>query len=203
MGTACGGRDPSLLKRGQTMQQFARIRVGEVVVPVILSGDAHLDLRPIAADITPQTIASGALARVDTTKLSPITGKFTYLAPIAAVQQIPATGFNYKKHIEELHVAMPTEPELFLKATSSLTGPFDPIRRGWTSPLPNLRITSSVTCASMTFRIARRRLILPRHTTWSAQNRAPLMPRSVRGPSQTIKSHRDSRWTKKPLTDSC
>lgn len=112
------------------MQQFARVRAGETVVPVILNGNAHLDLHPIVADITPETIASGSLAQVDTSKLRPIGDQFTYVAPIAGVQQVTATGFNYRKHIEELHVAMPTEPEVFLKATSSLTGPFDPIRRG-------------------------------------------------------------------------
>jgi 2,4-didehydro-3-deoxy-L-rhamnonate hydrolase len=119
------------------MQRFARVRVGEAVIPVILNGDAPLDLHPIVADITPETIASGALVGVDMSKLPPITGDFTYVAPIAGVQQIAATGFNYKKHIEELHVAMPTEPEVFLKAASSLTGPFDPIHRG---PYANIKL---------------------------------------------------------------
>ncbi|MEI9915663.1 MAG: hypothetical protein WDN29_07440 [Methylovirgula sp.] len=31
-----------------------------------MKGDAHLDLRPIISDITPDAIASGALAQVDT-----------------------------------------------------------------------------------------------------------------------------------------
>jgi 2-keto-4-pentenoate hydratase/2-oxohepta-3-ene-1,7-dioic acid hydratase in catechol pathway len=45
------------------------------------------------------------------------------------VRQIVATGFNYKKHIEEFKMKPPTEPEVFLKAISSLTGPFDPVFR--------------------------------------------------------------------------
>jgi Fumarylacetoacetate (FAA) hydrolase family len=53
-----------------------------------------------------------------------------YLAPISGIRQIPATGFNYKKHIEEMKVPTPTEPEVFLKSMFSLTGPFDPISRG-------------------------------------------------------------------------
>ena len=41
------------------MQQFARILTDKGVVPVILQGDRHLDLRPIVSDITPDTIAGG------------------------------------------------------------------------------------------------------------------------------------------------
>lgn len=112
------------------MQQFARILTDRGAVPVILRGNEHLDLRPIVSDITPDAIADGVLIDVDTSRLSPVGGHFTSLAPIADVRQIAATGFNYKKHIEEFKMKPPTEPEVFLKAISSLTGPFDPISRG-------------------------------------------------------------------------
>ncbi|TCL74902.1 fumarylacetoacetate hydrolase family protein [Rhizobium sp. BK251] len=112
------------------MQQFARVLTGQGAVPVILKGNVHLDLRPIVSDITPDTIAGGALTEVDTSRLVPVNGDFTYLAPINGVRQIAATGFNYKKHIEEFKMKPPTEPEVFLKAISSLTGPLDPIFRG-------------------------------------------------------------------------
>ena len=112
------------------MQQLARILTNAGPVPVILKGTQHLDLRPIVSDISPDAIAGGALTNVDTSRLSPVGGDFTYLAPINGVRQIAATGFNYKKHIEEFKMKPPTEPEVFLKAVSSLTGPFDPISRG-------------------------------------------------------------------------
>jgi 2,4-didehydro-3-deoxy-L-rhamnonate hydrolase len=112
------------------MQQFARVQQGNSVIPAMVSGDGLLDLRPLASDITPETIGSGVLAQVNAAVLKPITGDVTYLAPIQSVRQIPATGFNYKKHIEEMKVPTPTEPELFLKSMLSLTGPFDPISRG-------------------------------------------------------------------------
>jgi 2-keto-4-pentenoate hydratase/2-oxohepta-3-ene-1,7-dioic acid hydratase in catechol pathway len=67
---------------------------------------------------------------VNAAVLKPIAGDVTYLAPIQGIRQIPATGFNYKKHIEEVKVPTPTEPEVFLKSMLSLTGPFDPISRG-------------------------------------------------------------------------
>ncbi|WP_213736191.1 fumarylacetoacetate hydrolase family protein [Bradyrhizobium sp. dw_411] len=112
------------------MQQFARILTDKGAVPVILKGTAHLDLRPVVSDISPDTIEGGALIDVDISRLSPVGGDFTYLAPINGMRQIAATGFNYKKHIEEFKMKPPKEPEVFLKAITSLTGPFDPISRG-------------------------------------------------------------------------
>jgi 2,4-didehydro-3-deoxy-L-rhamnonate hydrolase len=112
------------------MQQFVRVQQGNAVIPGLVSGSGLLDLRSLVPDITPETIASGVLTRVDATALKPIAGDVTYLAPIEGVRQIPATGFNYKKHIEEMKVPTPTEPEVFLKSMLSLTGPFDPVSRG-------------------------------------------------------------------------
>jgi 2,4-didehydro-3-deoxy-L-rhamnonate hydrolase len=112
------------------MQQFARVQRGNSVIPAVVSGEGLLDLRPLVSDITPDMIGSGVLAQVNAAVLKPIAGDVTYLAPIQGIRQIPATGFNYKKHIEEVKVPTPTEPEVFLKSMLSLTGPFDPISRG-------------------------------------------------------------------------
>lgn len=119
------------------MQQFARVLTDRGVVPVILRGTEHLDLRPVVSDITPDAIAGGALARVDTGALTPVNGDFTYLAPIEGVRQVAATGFNYKKHIEEFKMKPPKEPEVFLKAIGSLTGPSGPVSRG---PNPGVKL---------------------------------------------------------------
>ena len=112
------------------MQQFARVLQAETIIPVLLNDSTLLDLRAIVHDITPETIGSGILNKIDISKSKVLSGNVTYLEPIAGIRQFPATGFNYKKHIEELKVPTPTEPEVFLKSIFSLTGPFDPIRRG-------------------------------------------------------------------------
>ncbi|HVE11744.1 MAG TPA: fumarylacetoacetate hydrolase family protein [Paraburkholderia sp.] len=112
------------------MQKFARVLINDRTVPVIIDGGQHLDLRSLVADITPDAIASGVLNHVDTSALTPLHGEFTYLAPIDGVRQVAATGFNYRKHIEEFKMQPPTEPEVFLKAVTSLAGPNDPISRG-------------------------------------------------------------------------
>src|SRR5580692_9238519 len=116
--------------KGDAMQQFARVQQGNAVIPALVSEAGLLDLRSLVADITPETIASGVLAKVNAAPLKPLAGEVRYLAPISDIRQIPATGFNYKKHIEEMKVPTPTEPEVFLKSMLSLTGPFDPISRG-------------------------------------------------------------------------
>jgi len=119
------------------MQQFVRVQQGNAVIPALVSATGLLDLRPLIPDITTETIASGVLTEVNTTTLKPLAGEVRYLAPIHGIRQIPATGFNYKKHIEEMKVPTPTEPEVFLKSMLSLTGPFDPIQRG---PNPGVKL---------------------------------------------------------------
>ena len=95
------------------MKQFARVQQGNSVIPVLVSGTELLDLRSLIDDITPETIASGLLHEFDVATLKALTGEVQYLAPIRGVRQLPATGFNYKKHIQELKVPTPTEPEVF------------------------------------------------------------------------------------------
>jgi 2,4-diketo-3-deoxy-L-fuconate hydrolase len=119
------------------MQQFARVQQGNTVIPALVNDSGLLDLRSLISDITPETIASGVLTKVNAASLKPLAGEVHYLAPISGIHQIPATGYNYKKHIEEMKVPMPTEPEVFLKSIFSLTGPRDPVGRG---PNPGVKL---------------------------------------------------------------
>ena len=48
-------------------------------------------------------------------------------APVARPSKIVCIGLNYHKHAKESNMAAPEEPVLFMKASSSLSGPFDPI----------------------------------------------------------------------------
>ncbi len=48
-------------------------------------------------------------------------------SPIARPSKIICIGLNYLKHAEEAGMAVPEVPIIFMKATSSLCGPFDPI----------------------------------------------------------------------------
>ena len=48
-------------------------------------------------------------------------------SPVARPSKIICVGLNYRKHAEEAGMAVPEVPIIFMKATSSLSGPFDPI----------------------------------------------------------------------------
>ncbi|WP_395625413.1 fumarylacetoacetate hydrolase family protein [Daejeonella sp.] len=48
-------------------------------------------------------------------------------SPIARPSKILCIGLNYSKHAAESNMAIPSEPILFMKSTTSLSGPFDPI----------------------------------------------------------------------------
>ena len=124
------GNSIQTTEKEKSMKQFARVQQGNSVIPVLVNGNELLDLRSLVPDITPETIGGGKLGEFDTASLKPVVGEVTYLAPINGVRQVPATGFNYKKHIQELKVPTPTEPEVFLKSMWSVTGPFDTILRG-------------------------------------------------------------------------
>jgi 2,4-didehydro-3-deoxy-L-rhamnonate hydrolase len=47
--------------------------------------------------------------------------------PLAAVGKVIAIGLNYKDHAEEAKLPIPSEPVIFCKATSSLSGPNDAV----------------------------------------------------------------------------
>jgi len=47
--------------------------------------------------------------------------------PIVGIGKIIGVGLNYRDHAEECSLPLPSEPTLFLKATSALAGPLDPL----------------------------------------------------------------------------
>jgi len=48
-------------------------------------------------------------------------------APFARPSKIVCIGLNYKDHAEETNAAIPAEPVIFMKSTTSLVGPFDEV----------------------------------------------------------------------------
>ena len=64
-------------------------------------------------------VAQGNLQVVDSTE--------RIGSPIARPSKIVCIGLNYAKHAKETGAAIPAEPIIFMKSTTSLTGPFDQI----------------------------------------------------------------------------
>ncbi|MBS0467038.1 MAG: fumarylacetoacetate hydrolase family protein [Proteobacteria bacterium] len=77
------------------------------------------------AQLGPRTLS--ALAAIDAARL-PAVGPGTRLAcPVAGIGKIVCVGLNYADHAAEAGLPLPAEPVLFMKATSALSGPHDPV----------------------------------------------------------------------------
>ena len=66
-----------------------------------------------------QIVANEKLVEIDTNE--------RIGSPIARPSKIVCIGLNYAKHAKETGANIPTEPILFMKSTTSLTGPYDQI----------------------------------------------------------------------------
>lgn len=97
--------------------------------PGIVDGDGQIrDLSSIVSDIAGDVLSPESLQRLATTDLSKLP---KVKAPIrvgpcvAKVGKFLCIGLNYSDHAAESAVAVPKEPVLFMKATSSIMGPND------------------------------------------------------------------------------
>lgn len=87
-----------------------------------LSG--HLD------DIDSRMLTNGSLAwlrTLDPTLLPLVKGEQRYGVPLAGIGKVIAIGLNYHDHAVESNLPIPTEPMMFMKAISSLSGPYDDV----------------------------------------------------------------------------
>lgn len=95
--------------------------------------DAQGQIRDLSAhvsEITPETLSQASLdeiAAIPQNSLPVVPGNPRLGVPLTGIGKIVAIGFNYINHAAEMEVQLPTEPLTFMKATSSLTGPFDQV----------------------------------------------------------------------------
>jgi len=88
------------------------------------------DLSGVLADITAETIEGRALDAVRATdpQSLPLVTPQTRLGPcIGRVGKLVCVGLNYVDHAREAGVEAPSEPVLFMKATTAICGPHDAI----------------------------------------------------------------------------
>lgn len=88
------------------------------------------DLSGAVGDIDAAAIAPAALARLarlDAASLPRVDGAVRYGCPVNGVGKIVCVGLNYADHAAESGLPVPAEPVLFLKPSSSLSGPDDPV----------------------------------------------------------------------------
>ncbi|HJO93237.1 MAG TPA: fumarylacetoacetate hydrolase family protein [Victivallales bacterium] len=111
--------------------KFIRYQKENIIRPGILAGSLVKDLSPIINDISPDTLNMELidLAKQRINKL-PTAGKISDISlkmPISESKKLICIGFNSKAHVENLGLKLPKEPFFFLKASSSLNGPYDNI----------------------------------------------------------------------------
>ncbi len=89
------------------------------------------DLSALITDIGPEVLDPAALDRLtalDTGSLPAVKGCPRFGPVISNVGKFIGVGLNYADHAAESNQPIPTEPVIFMKATSCIGGPDDPVR---------------------------------------------------------------------------
>jgi 2,4-didehydro-3-deoxy-L-rhamnonate hydrolase len=99
--------------------------------PGLIDADGKLrDLSKHVADIGGAALSPAGLkklARLKPASLPVVRSKPRLGAPVAGIGKVVAIGLNYSDHAAESGMAIPKEPIVFAKATSSITGPDDEV----------------------------------------------------------------------------
>ena len=111
------------------------IRFGELnkEKPGLLIDDVYYDVSALGEDFNETFFESDGLSRLESFlevnkgNLKRIPEGSRIGSPIARPSKIVCIGLNYADHAKETGAAIPTEPVVFMKATTALVGPFDNI----------------------------------------------------------------------------
>ncbi|RXF67186.1 fumarylacetoacetate hydrolase family protein [Arcticibacter tournemirensis] len=111
------------------------IRHGELnkEKPGVIINEVYYDASAFGEDFNESFFETGGLARLQNfveenkNKLSPLTEGTRLGSPVARPSKIVCIGLNYADHAKESNAALPPEPVLFMKSTTSLVGPYDDI----------------------------------------------------------------------------
>ena len=90
-------------------------------------GKLH-DLSKVTGAFDAEALSPRNLARIAKIKpetLPVVTGNPRYGVPFTGISKYVAIGLNYSDHAAEAGMAVPTEPIIFMKATTSICGPND------------------------------------------------------------------------------
>ena len=99
--------------------------------PGILDHEGHIrDLSGVVDDIGGETLGPEGLARLkslDLSSLPTVAGKPRIGVPVALVPKFLGIGLNYRDHAAETGMPIPEAPIVFAKASSCVSGPYDPV----------------------------------------------------------------------------
>lgn len=99
--------------------------------PGILDGEGVIrDLSDIVSDISPATLGDGLVEQVknaDLGALKAVDGDVRVGSCVNRPGKVVCIGLNFNDHAEEAGMEKPSEPIIFMKATSSVCGPNDDV----------------------------------------------------------------------------
>ena len=109
------------------------VRFGEAgqEKPGLMDAQGNIrDLSGAVRDIDENAISDEGLTKLrglDPNSLPKVSGNPRLGVPVANVQKLICIGLNYSDHAKESNMPIPTEPVVFMKAVSALTGPNDTV----------------------------------------------------------------------------
>ncbi len=99
--------------------------------PGMIDAEGRLrDLSDGIADIDRSTLGPMGLAtlrQLALERLPLVPGEPRLGVPLTGISKLVCVGLNYRDHAEEAGMPIPAEPILFMKATTCITGPTDPV----------------------------------------------------------------------------
>ncbi|OGA96940.1 MAG: 2-hydroxyhepta-2,4-diene-1,7-dioate isomerase, partial [Burkholderiales bacterium RIFCSPHIGHO2_12_FULL_61_11] len=99
--------------------------------PGLIDAEGKLrDLSGVIKDIGPDQLGDAALARLrklKTANLPLVKGSPRMGSPVSGVGKFIAIGLNFADHAAESGLPIPKEPIVFMKATTCIQGPNDPV----------------------------------------------------------------------------
>ena len=110
------------------------VRYGEAgkEKPGILDAQGAIrDLSGVVKDIDATTVSPEGIAKlrgVSVDSLPKVSGNPRLGAPIANVPKLICIGLNYADHAKESNLPIPSEPVVFMKAITAITGPNDDVK---------------------------------------------------------------------------
>ncbi len=106
--------------------RFARYGEAGREKPGVLDAEGRLrDLSGVVGDLGGEVL--GALPDLDPASLPLVEGRPRLGVPVAGVGKFIGIGLNYSDHAAETGMEPPEHPIVFMKATSSMCGPNDPV----------------------------------------------------------------------------
>ncbi|SLN23352.1 Ureidoglycolate lyase [Roseovarius albus] len=106
--------------------RFVRYGKAGAEQPGVLDADGRVrDLSGVVTDLAGDVLAQLPVA--DPESLPLVQGEPRLGPPVAGVGKFIGIGLNYSDHAAEAGMEPPKEPIVFMKATSSISGPYDPV----------------------------------------------------------------------------